>query len=496
MKKVKFVVMVFLFLLFSMALAPVRPARADGGALIWYWLLGQIFNDIRQEPVERHSIGFNPSANVFDPIGNFVGSIADLRDTVSAVGLGAVVKISSGATSTGIIMGHRLVCDEEDFPYAIGIYREDLDKIAKNGKEVRERDLTKGTIKSVPADCNKWSIVIDTAMFSHRMYSCKLRTYYIDVEPRGFLRLGRKAVIRYQETVFKFLVRDAKYLAKAVNNPQIQCELMMSVGLVGGSGQLAKPAYEIKPEVMDEVARPYTPDGSLLPVTPNPSKVEKVEKTEITTTTGAPQATPPVIEHPKSEVSLPQPTVESEQVKTQVPREVAKETQKGSAVANNGSAATSTSNSSQIVIKNTASGDNSNAQVTVTNSGDNTATVQSNISPVPVVTEDKYGIVLVLLPDGGCIDVLEVYNNLQITTRMHLSCSGLILNWRELSTDKRGTLIYQNPTNKGKIWFKSKVGTVIRIRLQGTNYWTTPKTVGEDITDGEPSLQYNFRKGR
>lgn len=224
--------------------------RAD--PFLAYFVLGQLISDQRQAPVAQNTLSLNPIYNT-EYNGQFVGACPDPKVIVAANMRGTTLWWEPGDIGKRDILGFEITSASPSLPEKLGMYYKGL--VATFPGEVNLKIGQNEVVSGNPRYA-KWQIPVETEGLPQCLYLVKLRVWFTEHQASGFLRLDRKTVIRREETIGRFVVLDPDYMAKAVNDLQVQQALRYSFGLMAGPTQIGQLQLPVNPQVAAQLNQP------------------------------------------------------------------------------------------------------------------------------------------------------------------------------------------------------------------------------------------------
>ena len=259
-------------LMISVSLDKQPPAEAAVSP-IWFWILGQIISDARENPVESHVISLSPAYNVYSGgsvlsngmfvVGNFEGACPNPQTTIAATGRGAVQVWDPGNTARVDILGFEMTSNSVYFPKKMGMYYKEFAEEDRFKKELAIQS-TDQIVTDNPRFA-KWQIPVFTGNLPQSLYLVKVRVWFTEKQASGLFKLGRSTKIQREETLCRFLVLDRAYMQRAVNDPQLQRDLQATCGLIGGPTTIMPMSLTVRPETINAMQMMDQMDGQAVP---------------------------------------------------------------------------------------------------------------------------------------------------------------------------------------------------------------------------------------
>jgi len=252
--------------------------------------LNQAASDARDKPVDRNMVSVNPGFNAYWE-GNFAGANPDPRTIIAAVCRGERLDWYPADMSRANVLGVELIpLNTDKLPVKIGMYHKSLTRTEK----VKEKDesghrVTRESVVSDYVDLKigdneiidgnpdylKFELPLETGCLPQKLYAVKVRVLFIEKEAAGLFRMGRKNVLRRDETVCRFVVLDPSYMQRAIASTEIQSALRATFGLMAGPPTIGTMQFEIPAEIAQGVPPGLPTAGQPTPQQPNQHPVQQ-----------------------------------------------------------------------------------------------------------------------------------------------------------------------------------------------------------------------------
>lgn len=307
-----------LFILTVIIMVTAGMAKAID-PFIGYFVLSQLASDMRDKPVDRNMVSVNPIYNCYID-GQFIGANPDPRTIIAAVCRGTRQVWEPADMSRVNVLGVEIIPNSPKLPVKIAMYHKSLTKTEKvKGKDEQGHRVTRENIVSDYVDLSigdneiidgnpdylKFQIPLETGELSQGLYVVKVRVLFIEKEAAGLFRMGRKNVLRRDETVCRFVVLDPSYMQKAVSSPDIQSYLRATFGLMGGPPTIGTMQFEIPAGIVQGVPPGLPVAGQPIqqpaPIVQQPAQPQYVQPVQ-----PAPQYVPP------QPAPVPQPVIQNQ----------------------------------------------------------------------------------------------------------------------------------------------------------------------------------------